>query len=32
MIPLESFASWLGFSFYTNEKSMFLEGTMDRSP
>ncbi len=32
MIPLESFASWLGFSFYTNEKSMFLEDTMDRSP
>ena len=32
MIPLESFAGWLGFCFYTNEKSMFLEDTMDRSP
>ena len=32
MISLESFAVWLGFCFYTNEKSMFLEDTMDRSP
>ena len=32
MTTLESFAGWLGFCFYTNKKSMFLEDTMDRSP
>lgn len=32
MMTLESFAGWLRFSFYTNEKSMFFEDTMDRSP
>jgi hypothetical protein len=32
MTMLESFAGWLRFCFNTNEKSMFLEDTMDSSP
>ena len=29
---LESFASWLGFCFNSNEKSIFLEDSMNGSP
>ena len=32
MTPLESFTGWLWLCFNANEKSMFLEDTMDRSP
>jgi hypothetical protein len=32
MLSLKSFTGWLGFCLYPNEKSMFFENAMDRSP